>query len=154
MALMQTNIPRIDAQFVEPKTGIITQPWHRLLVDLWRKSGGSSAVSGALYLKTGATGAIGAYDSATNKFVANVLTKAQAAPAATVLAVGSSPMRYEATTAGSLVASEGSLELSRDAGANFYPVSKVGGAMLMQAHDLAQITWYGAAPILVFFPNA
>ena len=41
---LNSNFPTFNAPFVDPKTGLINPAWHRLLLALWNRTGGSQGV--------------------------------------------------------------------------------------------------------------
>ena len=42
MANLQTNVPLVNEAFVDPNTGRITESWFLFLIQLWRRTGGTS----------------------------------------------------------------------------------------------------------------
>jgi hypothetical protein len=39
---IQTDVPLVNAPFVDPNTGQVTETWFLFLIQLWRRTGGSS----------------------------------------------------------------------------------------------------------------
>lgn len=42
---IQTDVPLVNVPFVDPKTGAVTEAWFLFLIQLWRRTGGSSGTT-------------------------------------------------------------------------------------------------------------
>jgi hypothetical protein len=42
---IQTDVPLVNVPFVDPKTGNVTEAWFLFLIQLWRRTGGSSGTT-------------------------------------------------------------------------------------------------------------
>ena len=48
-AAIQTDVPLVNVPFVDPASGRVSEPWFLFLIQLWRRTGGTSGVpSGTL----------------------------------------------------------------------------------------------------------
>lgn len=50
MANLATNVPLVNEAFVDPKTGRVTEAWFLFLIQLWRRTGGTTPSNGNLTL--------------------------------------------------------------------------------------------------------
>jgi hypothetical protein len=41
---IQTDVPLVNVPFVDPKTGVVTETWFLFLIQLFRRTGGSSGI--------------------------------------------------------------------------------------------------------------
>lgn len=71
---------------------------------------------------------------------------------AVVLSPSSSPFIYTATYVGMVVASSGTMLISRNNGGTFYQFSTAGGNILMLVGDQIEIAYSGSPPVVVFLP--
>lgn len=151
----QTVIPRFDTEFVDENRRI-RQPWHRLLVDLYKKLGSSQANTPAsVYFQLLANGQIQIFSSGTNASLGFLVFTGQIGKIPVPQPVGISPFTFSPTVAGTLMVENGMVEISRSGGGGiYYKVSQVGGAIPMLSNDTVRVTWFGAtAPKVTFFPT-
>lgn len=153
---VQHDFPRLNTPLVELESGIISRPWHRLLIELWKKVGSAFlSVANAVYIgqdpsQVGVS--VSAFSATTGNKIGDLLLT-NAAPAPPVpQALGASPFVFAAPKAGTLVVFSGKVELSRD-GATWYEIGLMGGAVPVLAGDQVRVTWFQAdAPTVTFFP--
>lgn len=63
------------------------------------------------------------------------------------------PFVFSAQIAGSLQIDQGKVEVSRDSGVTYYPVSLLGGTVPVLFGDKVRLTWFSTVtPTVVFFP--
>lgn len=150
-----TPFPKLLTRFVDPATGQLEFPWHRFLIALWRKTGGSNVPeTGTVVLSQDTAGDILAYAEGGGLIGTVQLENQPGGPVQVVAALGS-PRVYAANASGALVTSSGKFEISRDSGGNYYSQGLTGGSFPLKRGDQARITWLGAtAPTLVFFPDS
>lgn len=156
---VKQDFPRLDTPVVEPTTGIVSKPWHRLFIEIWKKAGGGLLqVAETIYM--GQTPAqagvsISAYRARDGVRVGDLLlTNVGAAPAEPQVLAGS-PFVYTATRQGTLTVFSGQVEISRDNGLNWYLIGLMGGAIPMLRNDRVRVTWFQVdKPTVVFFPVA
>ena len=146
----QQAMPEVSTAFVNDN-GIITEPWHRLLIGLWQKWGGglSSAVSTA-YLAITANGGLNILASRDNSFIGKLAVQPTKGQPETVVAIVGSPFEYTVPQLGTLLVESGLVEVSRSG--TFYTAGLAGGCFTLDPLDVVRITWYSAAPKAVFFP--
>jgi hypothetical protein len=130
--------------------GRLTVPWYRMLIDIFRKVGGSSVLtSSTVVIQETAEGDLQAIQVSTGAVIGN-LTLAAILPVQ-ILTPVSSPFKFQSSAQGTFVASSGAISLSRD-GTNFFPVSLTGGACPMQIGDTVELTWFSSeVPQATFF---
>jgi hypothetical protein len=154
MTSVQQPFPRLSSEFVEPNR-LISIPWHKLLITLWQRTGGSIVpASGSVSLYNTGSG-IQAIDNASGTVLGFVyLASASGGPAVNVPATGTGQV-YQAAVPGTLVVFGAKVELSRDGGANYFSVTLQGGALPMLVNDKARMTWFNPAtpPIMTWFPS-
>ena len=152
----KTPFPNLDIRFSD-EAGNITKRWHRLLVDLWKKTGSSQSstiLSAYIQQSNSSSGLPLRVYSATGVFLGEIRASAVAGQPAQPQTLAASPFTYTASQDGILVAENGKIELSRNGGAVFYQVGLVGGGLPMLAADIVKITWFGAvSPKVTFFPT-
>ena len=147
-----TAIPRLDTQFVDPLTGMIQQPWYRLLIDLWRKNASSLfPITESVYFLLNSNGAVGCYRVDDNALLGFLFFSGGTPPPPQPVPPSGSGFVYQAQTVGTLIVDSGMVELSRD-GSTWYIVSRVGGAIPMQVGDFSRVSWFEAPPTITFFP--
>ena len=146
----QITIPKLDAALVLPG-GQITPPWHRLLIDMWRRLGGSTVSTvNAIYLAL-VGGAVEAFEASTSEVLGVVPIIGGKGPGAAIeLHPGASPFVYSPNAPGSLVVSSGQVTLSRGTASLVGSLS--GGSFFMVQGDSAQIVWFASPPQVYFFP--
>jgi hypothetical protein len=137
--------PDLGAEFVD-ENRFLARPWYRLLISLWKRTGGGFLnSSNSVYIGQAPVGSgapLAAYDSNTGKLIGMLF-----------LNLISNPFTFTAGGDGTLIVFGGKTEISRDLGATFYPTSLVGGAIPVLIKDKIRITWFGAvAPQTVFLP--
>jgi hypothetical protein len=97
--------------------------------------------------------------SITPQVIRNVVcsTTRGLAAAGVVQTVSTSPALFTALLPGKVVISSGKVELSGDAGANWFQVSLVGGVVPVAANDQVRVTWTEAGdygkPGITWFPG-
>jgi hypothetical protein len=148
--------PDLGAEFVD-ENRFLARPWYRLLISLWKRTGGGFLnSSNSVYIGQAPVGSgapLAAYDSNTGKLIGMLYLKNVAGAPAIVLNLISNPFTFTAGGDGTLIVFGGKTEISRDLGATFYPTSLVGGAIPVLIKDKIRITWFGAvAPQTVFLP--
>lgn len=151
-----TAFPRLDTPFVNAD-GTIAQAWQRLLIDMFRRQGGSSpAAPNAVYIQQAPVGAgapLAAYKASDNSLIGVLFLQNTGGGPAIPVVTASSPTVITAASDGTLVASSGLIEVSRDSGVTWYQVSLVGGALSMLKTDKARISWFSATPpVVVYLP--
>lgn len=147
-----TPFPKLTLAFVE-SNGDLKAPWHRFLIALWRKTGGSSSPeTGALYLSELPSGSTGVFNQK-GALVGVLQLENQPGQPAEPLGVGGSPFVFKATVQGTLVVFAAEAELTRD-GVTWTQVTLNGGAVPVRVGDQVRVTWYSAeAPKVTFFPD-
>lgn len=146
-----TAFPKLSTEFVD-KEERLNAPWHRFLIALWRKTGGSNVPeTNNVSLVQASSGAIQAYDQ-NGTVLGTVALENKPGGAAQVIAPTASPQVYAALVGGLLLVSSGKLELSRDAGVTYYIVGLQGGALPLKNGDKARIT-SNSATTITWFPD-
>lgn len=152
--ISQTPFPNLQSPLVD-EFGNISQPWYRLLIALWKKTGGSSSVVDSVYLTLDPTDSdlLDVYNTSTGELVGSVSLTNTGQPAEPIAIGGVSPFVYRATRNGTLVVFSSQVELNRH-DTDWHTVSLQGGAIPMLKTDQARMTWFlPDPPILTFFPN-
>lgn len=145
------TVPRLDSPLIDDLK-IITPPWHRFLIDLWRRTGASSgAIDQVVYLLEQDDGSIGVYDSQHNTLLGILFLRLPQGPNAEPQVPSGHSFDYQALVYGTLVSSSGALVLERRG--VFAPCGLAGGAIPMLPGDIAHVTWYNDPPTIVWFPN-
>ena len=150
------GMPRLDARAVNPD-GTFSRAWYRLIIDQWKRNGGSfNSAPNACFVQQSPVGAgapLSVYKSYNGELIGTIaLVNIPGEPAVPLVPVAS-PFSYVAPKDGTLVVFSGLVELSRDSGVTWYKVSLAGGALPMLIKDQARVTWYGdEPPELTFFP--
>jgi len=154
MAATQQPFPRLDTPFVE-SNGLLSIPWYKLLVALWQNGGGGNVPTAqAVYFLINGSGGVDVFDSLNNTYIGTIFLVGQAGQPAVAEAPGASPYLFAALTSGHLAISGAKIELSRDAGATWFPVSLTGAAVPVLNGDAVRATWYGStAPTVTWFPD-
>jgi len=67
---------------------------------------------------------------------------------------GASPFNFTAPIAGSMAASKGTVQISRDQGVTFLTVSTTGGLFPLRFADEIRISWTGPNPVITWLPDA
>lgn len=149
-----TPFPKLLTRFVDPQSGNLEVPWHRFLIALWRKTGGSNVpVSGSVVLTEDTTGEILAYGE-DGSLLGIVQLEAQHGGVPQIVAPLGSPRVYSATSQGTLLVQPAKVELSRDSGTTWFLATLLGGAFPLKVGDSARVSWVGAnSPVLTFFPD-
>lgn len=149
----QITLPHFQHPFVDPG-GQLTQPWYRILVEIWRRLGGSQAnTPGTLYVQIDPNGNIGLYNVQNNEEVGILPVIPLTPPAVVPIPIlGASPFIYKSDSIGSIVFDSGAVDISRDSGITWYTGFKVGGAMLIGNGDWVRFTWFESSPVVAFFP--
>ena len=153
-AAPQQPFPNLDSPLVD-ENGDITQPWYRLLIAIWKKTGGSSSILNSVYLTTDIfdPSLLNVYDTSTNELLGTVNLNSLAPAAQNIVVSTPSPFTYLAVRKGTLVVFSSKVELNRLNGA-WIPVTLQGGAIPMQRTDQARMTWFGVdPPTLTFLPD-
>lgn len=145
--------PQLGTEFVDQNREI-TIPWYRLLIQLWRLAGGSQIpIAQAVFFLLIAPGEIEAV-SVDSGPVGLLQLQNQPGETAVPQALGSSPTVFSTAVTGMLSVFAGRSDLSRDAGANYYPISLTGAAIPMLKGDQVKISWVGAnKPTVVWWPS-
>ena len=159
------GFPQITEPMVDDN-GALSRPWYQFLRGLWLRFGGAIANpitgllvdSGAVVLAEveGQEVALvsGAYDANTGDVtVSTPIVGAAAIPQV----LGASPFIFTAAFQGTLIVQSAQVEISRNAGANWYLVNATGGAIPMLTGDKVRVTWYGVGvgnrPTVTFLPG-
>jgi hypothetical protein len=150
----QQPFPKLNAPFVDAG-GMITTPWQRLLITLWRRTGGGAAVTpNSAIIQQNSSGGLDVFDSTSGAFLGTIQLTNQPGAPAQPQAPSTSPFVFIALENGQLVVFSGRVELSRDGGVTWYLASLTGGSFLMLRNDRARVTWFeAAAPAITFFPG-
>ena len=152
--------PELDSRIANPDF-TITRTWAGLLRQLWLRTGGSfnyvvtATVQGLLWLIESGTSVLALVGGQLNAGqTAVVVTTPVAGGTAQALAPAGSPWPYVAAFQGTLLACGARVDLSRDNGVTYFPVTLTGGAVPMLTGDIAKLTWYSAvAPTVTFLPG-
>lgn len=148
--------PKLFTEFVTEDRRL-APAWYRLLITMWNKLGATNTtVAGAAVLvqAPGGGSPISVLDAVTGAFLGTLATTGGVPGPAVPQVLVASPWVFVAPTTGTLVVDGGQVEISRNAGATYYPVGLVGGALPCQPNDRVRVTWYGAVPPpTVFLPG-
>lgn len=148
--------PRLGTPMIDPRTGAIDPTWHRLLVSMWTKQGLAyqSTSSTVILSQNPDTGDIDVILAITGEVLGTLpFSGGGGGPAVPQVPVAS-PFTFVASQSGTLVASAGKVELSRDSGTTYYQVYLTGGAVPVLLSDRVRVTWYGLdLPVVTFFPG-
>lgn len=150
-----TPFPLQDFQITDP-SGKLTLPWSRLFTLMWSLLGGQTVPgTGSVVLRfDSATGVITAYQSSNGQLIGTIPLQNQPGGAPVPFAVGASPQVFSTEVEGFFVVFAAQVEISRDAGANWYLVTLQGGAVPVRNGDEIRVTWFGAnKPTVTFFPD-
>lgn len=162
--VQSSAFPKLDSPMVSPG-GALTLVWQRFMLSMWSKLGGNaSQASTAVFLSTSAapssgstssgSAAIAAYNSSTGALIGTISTTGTGGPAQ-VISPTASGFTYTAPGEGSLLVLGARVDVSRDGGTTFYPVTLTGGAVPLLTGDVAKLTWFSAqAPTVTWLPNA
>lgn len=146
------TIPRLDNPFVDEQR-VLSPPWHRFLIDLWRRTGSSSAVIGKVaYLLELLDGSVGVFDAQSNTKLGTLLFASAKGGLPVAQVLGASPFVFVAPAVGSLAISSGAIEIERQGFRT--SVGVTGGSLRLLPQDIAHVTWYGATPpTIVWYPD-
>lgn len=140
-----------------PLTGdgaLISPPWYRWMMSLWRKAGGAVvSLADAVFL-TFSGGQLAVFQSSDGTELGILVFAGSVGGPAEPQSPVTSPFTYTANFGGTLVVTSASCELSRDDGVTWYLVSPMGGAVPVMNRDRVRVTWFGGLPLVTFFPVA
>lgn len=148
-----TGFPQIATPFVDEQRNI-TQPWYRLLLNLFLKSGGSLPPTSATYLQAIGGGNFAVIDATTGDNLGTVVTVAPSRGASQPQIVGASPYVFTAAGVGSLVVESGQVEVSNDAGATYLIAGLAGGVVPCLTGTRVRVTYYNSKPSVTFLPTS
>src|ERR1700761_154129 len=95
----QISMPLLSTPLVDAASGVVTPPWHRVLIELFKRLGGSQAnTPSGVYFQLNAGGQIVVYSVATNAIIGVLsLTGGVAPPVEPIVLVPPSPEIFKAT---------------------------------------------------------
>lgn len=150
--------PQLGTPFID-EFGQVSKPWYMLLVSMFAKLGGSqSTIANSAFIQqqpTGSGAPLGVYAGGTGAQIGVVQLTDLPGGAAVPLAPAASPFIYTALAQGTLIVFSAKVEISRDTGANWLPVSLNGGAIPLLKNDQIRLTWFSAdPPEVTFLPSS
>lgn len=146
--------PQLGTRFVD-ENGSIEIPWYRLLIQLWRLIGGSNVpIANAVYFILNLPSTLQVWSISTGGLVGVVALQDTPGKPAVPQAPAVSPFVFTAAGSGMFSGFCCKMELSRDAGVTYYPLTLTGGAVPMLKADKIRLSWLGASPpTAVWFPS-
>lgn len=161
------TLPLANTPFINPD-GTITFAWYRVFVSLLQRTGlispGDAGEAGVSSTQNGVTigqspqgagGPLAAYSAASGALLGIISLVNTAGGPAEPQTVVVSPFTFESVWDGTLIASSGKVEISRDAGVTWYSIGLTGGAVPVLIDDQVRVTWYSSfPPTVVLLPVA
>jgi hypothetical protein len=154
-ASSQQPFPRLNTPLVNSDL-TINLAWQQLLISFWVKLGRQGSITpNQVYIQRNSqTLAVEVYLSATGEFLGNLILGDEPGGPVQPLVPGTSPFNFTAGSSGWLLVFGAKVEVSRDHGVNYYPVTLNGGQIILKREDSARISWFSATPPAVaFFPD-
>lgn len=148
--------PQLDGAFTD-KEGRITRPWQRFLMTLWQRTGSKfiNIQNAAVMSQAGLAGGlpITIINALTGAVLGTIFTDNGPGGVAQAQNPVFSPFTFTAALSGTLVCSDGLVEISRNAGVTWYAGGAAGGCVPVCNADRVRITWTGVPPSIVFLPD-